>query len=77
MKKIVIILIKFYKAVFSPLLTSLFGNGCRYSPTCSTYSIEAIERHGIIKGGKLSMKRISSCHPFSEGGYAPVPKNLN
>lgn len=77
MKRLVILLIKLYRLTLSPILTSLFGQGCRYSPTCSTYTMEAIERHGIIKGGKLSVKRISSCHPFAEGGYNPVPKTLN
>lgn len=77
MKNVIIILIKVYKLTISPFLTFLFGKGCRYSPTCSEYSMEAIEKHGAIKGGRLTIKRIMSCHPFSRGGYNPVPETLN
>ena len=46
---------------------------CRYSPTCSQYSIEASEKHGVLKGGFLALKRIGSCHPWGGSGYDPVP----
>ncbi len=49
------------------------GSNCRYSPTCSKYSIESFKKHGLIKGGKLSIKRILTCHPFGNSGYDPVP----
>ena len=69
------ILIKFikgYKILISPLL----GHSCRYLPTCSEYSIEALKRFGLIKGTFLSIKRILSCHPWSKGGFDPVKKEI-
>ena len=73
--KILIKLIKSYKFFISPLL----GNSCRYLPTCSEYSIEAIENYGFFKGLFISLKRIFSCHPikFLGGGegFDPVKKN--
>lgn len=69
MRKLLILPIKFYQIVISPFL----GNNCRYYPTCSHYSIEAIETYGFFKGGWLAIKRIFSCHPWHEGGYDPVP----
>lgn len=68
-KRLVIGLVKVYTAVISPFTAP----SCRYTPTCSAYTIEAIEEHGAIKGLWLGMKRISRCHPFHEGGYDPVP----
>ena len=59
----------FYRYSISPLLPS----SCRYTPTCSQYTIEAVKKHGIIKGGWLSIKRIGSCHPWGGSGYDPVP----
>lgn len=59
----------FYKYSISPL----FPASCRYTPTCSEYTIQAIKKYGIIKGGLLSIKRISSCHPWGGSGYDPVP----
>ena len=63
--------IRVYKYFLSPWL----GQSCRFVPTCSTYSIEAIETLGPIRGLILSMKRIGRCHPWCEGGRDPVPKN--
>lgn len=68
-KKIVIFLIKLYQILISPFLSAT----CRYSPTCSHYASEAIEKHGTIKGGYLSIKRILSCNPWGGSGYDPVP----
>ncbi|MEI6751611.1 MAG: membrane protein insertion efficiency factor YidD [Paludibacter sp.] len=59
----------FYSYSISPLLPS----SCRYTPTCSQYTIEAVKKYGIIKGGWLSLKRISSCHPWGGSGYDPIP----
>tara|TARA_R110001592_G_scaffold246255_1_gene507947 strand:+ start:5931 stop:6152 length:222 start_codon:yes stop_codon:yes gene_type:complete len=67
--KIFILLIRFYQLSISPIL----GQNCRYSPTCSQYSIEAINKHGALKGGWLALKRIFSCHPWGGNGYDPVP----
>ena len=70
MKKIFILFIKFYQKFISPL----FPAKCRYYPTCSQYTLEAIQEYGAIKGTYLGIKRILRCHPFHEGGYDPVPK---
>ncbi|MCW9036931.1 membrane protein insertion efficiency factor YidD [Altibacter sp.] len=64
-----ILLIRWYQFFISPLLPS----SCRYTPTCSHYSIEALQKHGLIRGGWLSAKRIASCHPWGGSGYDPVP----
>lgn len=68
-QKLVIIGIKSYQRFISPLL----GSNCRFTPSCSTYAIEAINRFGIVKGGWLASKRILKCHPLNEGGEDPVP----
>ena len=75
MKIITIIFIKLilaYKYLISPLI----GNSCRYFPSCSDYSIEALKTYGFFKGGYLSLKRILTCHPFKEGGIDPVKKEI-
>ncbi|MEL7035796.1 MAG: membrane protein insertion efficiency factor YidD [Cyanobacteria bacterium J06592_8] len=69
MKKTVVTLIRGYRMFISPLLPP----SCRYTPTCSQYAIEAVERFGVIEGGWLATKRILRCHPFHPGGYDPVP----
>lgn len=66
-------LIRGYKKFISPLTPST----CRYQPTCSTYAISALERHGLFKGGWLAIKRIGSCNPFGGSGYDPVPEKTN
>ena len=70
MKAFLIFLIKLYKRYLSPLKGV---SVCKYTPTCSTYAIEAIEKHGVLKGGLLAVWRILRCNPFSKGGYDPVP----
>ena len=64
-----IFLIKIYQYGISPLLRP----SCRFTPTCSHYAIEALQKHGLFKGSFLAAKRISKCHPRGGGGYDPVP----
>ena len=68
-RRIAIAPIRFYQRFISPALRS----SCRYSPTCSAYAVTAIERHGVLRGGWMSLKRIGRCHPWHPGGYDPVP----
>lgn len=70
MQKVLIYLIRFYQMLVSPLL----GSHCRFYPSCSQYAREAIEQHGIFYGIWLSMRRLSRCHPWHEGGVDPVPE---
>lgn len=65
----IILLIKIYQLVISPILPP----SCRFIPTCSHYSLEALKKHGLLKGGWLSLKRIIRCHPWGGSGYDPVP----
>ena len=62
--------IKVYQTFISPFTPAT----CRYQPTCSHYTKEALLKHGLLKGGKLSIKRIFSCHPWGGSGYDPVPE---
>lgn len=64
-----ILLVKFYQKAISPLTPAV----CRFTPTCSQYTLEALQKHGFFKGGWLSIKRIFSCHPWGKKGYDPVP----
>ncbi|MDU8885983.1 membrane protein insertion efficiency factor YidD [Yeosuana sp. MJ-SS3] len=78
MKKLLIapflFLIKVYQILISPLTPAT----CRFQPTCSNYSKEALEKHGLWQGGKLALKRILKCQPWGDSGYDPVPdKNSN
>lgn len=70
MKKIILCMIRFYQKYISIFL----GKNCRFIPTCSAYTYEAIERFGVIKGMCLGIKRIVKCHPFNPGGFDPVPE---
>lgn len=76
LKKIIvfpfILLIRFYQGAISPFTPAT----CRYQPTCSHYSIEALQKHGIINGTWLAIKRIVSCHPWGGSGYDPVPEKI-
>ncbi|KAF7598932.1 MAG: membrane protein insertion efficiency factor YidD [Candidatus Dactylopiibacterium carminicum] len=69
MKTLFIGLLKFYRFAISPWL----GNRCRFHPSCSAYAIEAIEKHGIIRGFRLAVWRVMRCHPWNDGGHDPVP----
>jgi len=66
---LVLILIHIYKNTFS----IIFGPCCRFTPSCSSYALLSIQRFGILKGAKLTFKRLIKCHPFNPGGYDPVP----
>ncbi len=70
MKRILIRLVKLYRKYISPMKRV---PTCRFTPTCSEYALEAIERHGAVKGTYLAVRRILKCHPFHEGGFDPVP----
>lgn len=63
-------LVRFYQIAISPYTPS----SCRYTPTCSSYTVEALKKHGLIRGGWLAAKRIGSCHPWGGSGYDPVPE---
>jgi uncharacterized protein len=69
MKRLLIVLLRTYQYAISPFL----GRRCRYYPSCSEYAVEAVEKHGAIKGGWLGVKRVCRCHPWHPGGYDPVP----
>ncbi|GIV67590.1 membrane protein insertion efficiency factor YidD [Caldilinea sp.] len=69
MRQLTLALIRFYQKFVSPLL----GNNCRFYPTCSSYTYQAIEKYGVAKGSWMGMKRILRCHPWNPGGYDPVP----
>lgn len=69
MKKILLLLIKGYQQLISPML----GAQCRYTPTCSQYGVEAISKYGALKGGWMTIKRILSCNPWGGHGHDPVP----
>lgn len=68
MKKIAILLIQIYRLFLSPLKPPT----CRFMPTCSDYALQAIEKHGVLRGGSMAVRRILRCHPFHPGGYDPV-----
>ena len=69
MKVLLIAPLRFYRYAISPML----GRNCRFYPTCSEYAIEAVERHGALRGGLLAAKRVGRCHPFNRGGMIPFP----
>jgi uncharacterized protein len=72
MRFTLIAIIKIYKTFISPVL----GDNCRFYPSCSTYSMEAFELHGVLKGLYLTARRLLKCHPFHEGGIDPVPEKF-
>ncbi|MDQ8165092.1 MAG: membrane protein insertion efficiency factor YidD [Gemmatimonadota bacterium] len=69
MRRLLILGVRAYQVAIGPLLPP----SCRYFPSCSTYAIEALERHGALRGGWLAVRRIARCHPFRPGGFDPVP----
>ncbi len=70
MKKILIALINFYRHQISPIKG---GSCCRFTPTCSQYALEAVEKYGALKGSYLAIRRLLRCHPWGGSGYDPVP----
>lgn len=68
MKKMALFAIRIYRAAISPLL----GPNCRFAPTCSEYSMEAVEKYGVLSGAWFSLKRFAKCHPFHPGGFDPL-----
>ncbi|HZO54705.1 MAG TPA: membrane protein insertion efficiency factor YidD [Bryobacteraceae bacterium] len=69
MRNLVVALLRIYKQWLSPYLP----NACRFHPTCSVYMAEAVNRHGVVRGVWLGLRRLSRCHPLQEGGFDPVP----
>lgn len=69
MKHVLVALVRFYQAAISPY----FPARCRYQPTCSAFAVEALTRHGALKGGWIAIKRIGRCHPWGGSGFDPVP----
>ncbi|MGH3487024.1 MAG: membrane protein insertion efficiency factor YidD [Actinopolymorphaceae bacterium] len=69
MKTILVVLLKGYRLVVSPL----YGQVCRFHPSCSAYALEAVEAHGALRGSWLAARRLARCHPWTPGGYDPVP----
>ncbi|MFM8470020.1 MAG: membrane protein insertion efficiency factor YidD [Limisphaerales bacterium] len=70
---ILLIALRLYRWFISPALTLLFGAACRYEPTCSVYAMEAVRRHGAVRGGWLAVKRLARCQPWGGCGCDPVP----
>ena len=69
LSKILVMLVRGYQVILSPLLPP----SCRYEPSCSQYAVEALQRHGALRGTWLTLKRLCRCHPFRPGGPDPVP----
>jgi putative membrane protein insertion efficiency factor len=71
MRHVLILLLRGYRFAISPL----YGQVCRYHPSCSAYALEAVTEHGSLRGSWLAIRRVLRCHPWAEGGYDPVPRH--
>jgi putative membrane protein insertion efficiency factor len=76
---ILIGLVRVYRWTLSPVLVFIFGptSGCRYTPTCSQYAVEAVQTHGTVRGSWLAAKRLCRCHPWGDCGHDPVPRKVS
>ena len=77
LQHILILAVRVYRLVVSPAQTFLFGStgGCRFTPTCSTYAMDAVAEHGAIAGTFLAAKRVCRCHPWGDCGHDPIPES--
>ncbi len=73
MARLLVVVVKLYQQIVSPLLRPLWGNVCRFEPSCSRYAVACLEAHGALRGSLLSVVRLCKCHPFHPGGYDPPP----
>lgn len=73
MNRLLIGAVQLYQWTLSPLIVAIMGPTCRFHPSCSQYAVEALRKHGALKGTWLTMRRIVRCQPFCEGGFDPVP----
>ena len=73
MTRLLVLLLRGYRFAISPL----YGQVCRYHPTCSAYALEAVTEHGALRGSWLAVRRIARCHPWAAGGLDPVPPSRN
>jgi hypothetical protein len=75
--QLLILLVRLYQATLSKLILYTVGPVCRFEPSCSRYAATCLERHGALRGGLLSVRRLCKCHPFHPGGYDPPPPALH
>lgn len=73
MRSVLIGVVRVYQLTLSPVLFALAGPSCRFTPSCSQYAIEALRKHGALRGSWLALRRLFRCQPFCQGGYDPVP----
>jgi len=72
-RKVLVGVVRVYQLTLSPVLLAIAGPSCRFTPSCSQYAIEALDKHGAVRGSWLAVRRLFRCQPFCRGGYDPVP----